>query len=145
MAADERVHKFKYENDLIGIEEQSSSAMERLKMVHELWNTTHNERLNVESEYQQRLSTKEGQWRVLAKEYAKTDRTLQTIMAKEAELEQELNRLTVIYLPEYPEVRRTKKNWKGVRNMIPIEVKNLVEINGVELSVLLSQENQTQR
>ena len=142
MAADERVHTFKYENDLIGIEEQSSSAMERLKMVHELWNKTHNERLNVESEYQQRLKqTKDGQWRVLAKEYAKTDRTLQTIMAKEAELEQELNRLTVIYLPDYPEVRRTKNELEGVRKMIQTEVNNLVEINGVGLNVLLSQES----
>ena len=48
------------------------------------------------------------------------------------ELEQELNRLTVIYLPEYPEVRRTKKELEGVRNMIRTEVKNLVEITGVE-------------
>ena len=76
---DERVHKFKCENDLIGVEEQSSSAMERLK-----WFMSCGTQLTMSVLMLSRVSAKasfstEGQWRVLAKEYAKTDRTLQTI------------------------------------------------------------------
>jgi polysaccharide biosynthesis transport protein len=141
MAADEKVHEYKFENDLVGIEEQYNSAMSRLRMVHELSNKTHNELLTIIAEYDQlKRQSKQGYWRVLAKEYGQEDQTLQSILLNEAALVQELNKLQVYYLPKHPEVKRIKTELVGMEKLIKQEVANLIEIKGSDAKILENQE-----
>jgi len=125
LSADERVHEYKFQNDLVGIEEQHNSVLDQMRLIHDLQNKTQSEivTLTVEKEqFEQMLNS--GLWRVLASQEMKMYPTLQSYLDKEAELQKQLNKMLVYYLPTHPEVIEIQGEIDGLRTLVQTELQS---------------------
>jgi polysaccharide biosynthesis transport protein len=123
LAADERVHEYKFENDLVGIEEQHNSVLDQMRLVHDLHNKTQTElvTLTVErDQFQNALGA--GLWRVLSSQEMESSPNLTSYLDKEADLQKQLNKMLVYYLPSHPEVIELQSEIDGLRALVKEEL-----------------------
>ncbi len=123
--ADERVHEYKFENDLVGIEEQHNSVLDQMRLVHDLQNQTQSELVTLTVERNRfKKSLNSGLWRVLATQEMTKSTTLQSYLDKEAELQKQLNNMLVYYLPSHPEVQELNSEIEGLHVLVQEELKS---------------------
>lgn len=123
LSADERVHEYKFENGLVGIEEQHNSVLGQMRLIHDLHNKTQSELVTLSVEKEQfKKALEAGLWRVLASQEMSTSPTLQSYLDKEAELQKQLNKMLVYYLPTHPEVLEAQGEIDGLRGLIQSEL-----------------------
>lgn len=135
--ADERVHEYKFEHDLIGIEERHNSVLDQMKLAHELFNKTQSELVTLTVEAEQfEKSIQSGLWRVLASQEMSESPTLQSYLSKEAELQKELNKMLVYYLPSHPEVIEIKGEIEGLQGLVQNELQAILAEKQVQLNQL---------
>ena len=137
LSADERVHEYKFNNGLVGIEEQYNSVTARMRQVHQLENETLSQLVTLRLERDQFASAlKSGQWRVLAAQARQSNPTVLQYLEKEAELEQQRNRMLVHYLPSHPEVQEAQREIDGVQQLIKEELQDILAIKEVTVQQL---------
>lgn len=137
LSADERVHEYKFDNGLVGIEEQYNSVTARMRQVHQLENETLSQLVTLRVERDQFASAlQNGQWRVLAAQARQSNPTVLQYLEKEADLEQQRNRMLVHYLPSHPEVREAQREIDGVQQLIKEELQAILEIKEVTVQQL---------
>ena len=95
-----------------------------MRLIHDLHNQTQSElvTLSVETEQFQR-ALNAGLWRVLASQEMNTSSTLQSYLDKEAELQKQLNKMLVYYLPTHPEVIEAQGEIDGLRALVQKELR----------------------
>lgn len=141
LSADEKVHEYKFDNNLVGIEAQYNSVLSRMKLIHDLDNDTQNKLLTLNVEYKQFSDTlKNGDWRVLATKEMTKQSTLESFVSKEAELQKELNKIQVYYLPSHPEVKQLQTEITGLQNLIREELQKILSIKESEIRYLKNQQ-----
>ena len=141
LSADEKVHEYKFDNNLVGIEAQYNSVLSRMKLIHDLDNDTQNKLLTLNVEYKQFSDTlKNGDWRVLATKEMTKQSTLESFVSKEAELQKELNKIQVYYLPSHPEVKQLQSEITGLQNLIRAELQKILSIKESEIRYLKNQQ-----
>lgn len=137
LSADERVHEYKFDNGLVGIEEQYNSVTARMRQVHQLENETLSQLVTLRVERDQfAFALKNGQWRVLAAQARQSNPRVLQYLVKEADLEQQRNRMLVHYLPSHPEVLEAKREIDGVQQLIQEELRAILEIKEVTVQQL---------
>lgn len=137
LAADERVHEYKFENDLVGIEEQYNSVTDRMRLIHQQENETKSKLVTLKVERDHfAMVLKKDQWRVLATQAMETYPTLKSYLDKEAELLKQKNNMLVHYLPTHPEVIELQKEIDGIRNLVRSELQSILNIKSKSLEEL---------
>ena len=137
LASDERVHTFKHDNNLLGVDERYNTTLETLSEVQTAWNDAHTELISSEAEYLAlRDMVNSEDWARLATHFAREDRVLDSIQARYVELEQEKVRLGVRYLDDYPEMERLSKEIEGVRQQLRGRTLEIVSARKAQVDVL---------
>ena len=137
LSADERVRDYKFENDLVGIEEQYNSVTTRMRLIHQHENETKSSLVTLtvdKDHFAESLSN--DLWRVLATQEMDTYPTLKGYLDKEAELLKQQNNMLVHYLPTHPEVIELQKEIDGIRNLVRSELNSILNIKTKTLEAL---------
>ncbi len=137
LSADERVRDYKFENDLVGIEEQYNSVTTRMRLMHQHENETKSSLVTLtvdKDHFAESLSN--DLWRVLATQEMDTYPTLKGYLDKEAELLKQQNNMLVHYLPTHPEVIELQKEIDGIRNLVRSELNSILNIKTKTLEAL---------
>lgn len=145
LTADERVHEYKYQNNLIGLEERYEAIKRRIDELTTLIDGLQTEIVRLEvSVNSTQIQMEKGEWRSLAQDSAdfKEQQTLSSLLIRESELTQEWNKLNVYYLPEHPEVRRVEEELRGVQSLIKQELSSALKAMKVHLAEMRAAQNE---
>ena len=145
LESDERVHDFKFENHLIGIEKQATYIQSKMASLQQVLTTIQVTRIQVEADYQKRLEIfNSEEWISLAKGFSKTDRVLQQYFNARVVLMDDQNKLSVRYKSMHPEMLVLKKQLKSNSKSIYDEVLQELSAQRTELEVLIEKEKALQ-
>jgi succinoglycan biosynthesis transport protein ExoP len=139
--SDEKVHSFKFENHMIGIDEQSTYIQNKMKVLQQELTDIQVERVQVQAEYHLRkriFNSKD--WLSLAKSFSKKDVILQQYLSARVTLLDNKNKLSVRYRPKHPEMVTIAKQLESSSKSIRDEVFQEISSLQTELSVLEAKE-----
>ena len=142
LEADEKVHEFKYENHLVGIEQRANVTMAKMQQLQLILTNIQTERIQVEAEYKQRLRMSQSDaWTALAKEYSVSDRLLSSLMNSRSQLLQNRDELASRYLPAHPKMASIQKQLDAIELRIKEEVGKHLMAKQASLDIVFSKEN----
>lgn len=139
--SDEKVHAFKFENHMIGIEKQSTYIQNKMKALQTELTEVQVERVQIEAEHARRKQIFQSEsWISLAKSFSKTDIILQQLLSTRVLLLDEQHKLSIRYTAKHPEMvaiaKQISENDKSIYDEVLHEISSLQ----TELSVLAAKE-----
>lgn len=139
--SDEKVHSFKFENHMIGIEKQSTYIQNKMKALQTELTNIQVESVQVHAEYRRRQKIFNSRnWLSLAKSFSKTDLILQQHLSARVTLLDDQNKLSVRYTQNHPEMLAITKQLESNAQSIRDEVQQEISSLQTELSVLEAKE-----
>ena len=139
--SDEKVHSFKFENHMIGIEKQSTYIQNKMKALQTELTDIQVQRVQVHAEFLRRQKIfGSSDWLSLAKSFSKTDLILQQHLSARVTLLDEQNKLSIRYTAKHPEMQAIAKQISSNAESIRAEVQQEISSLQTELSVLEAKE-----
>jgi len=128
LTSDERVHEFKYENHLVGIEQRANATMTNMLALQEALTKIQSERIQVEAEYNPRIDlVKSGNLDSMVKEFAARDRILSSLLTSQSRSEQTLEAFRVRYTDKHPQVIAELRQLNSLNQRIDEEIQGHLE------------------
>jgi capsular exopolysaccharide synthesis family protein len=141
LTSDERVHEFKYENHLVGIEQRANATMTNMLALQEALTKIQSERIQVEAEYNARIDiVKNGNMDSMVNEFAARDRLLSSLLSSQSRSEQTLEALRVRYTDKHPQVVAELRQLNSLNQRIDEEIQGHLEAKKTELELILARE-----
>ena len=143
LSSDQKVHDFKYENHLVGIEQRSTATDDKLNALGSALNDIQSKRLQINAEYTERLRIlKSESWTALSKEFSLNDRVMQQMLSNRALLLQQQDELYGIrYTEKHPKLIALDRQIDQINLRIRLEVEKHVASKHAELEIVLAKEN----
>ena len=127
VSSDEKVHEFKFEKDLSGIDEKYNSTMGVMHRLQESWSQAHADRIEAEVVYTElRRLVDSDDWISLANYLAVESNIVSSMLASYQALKQEHAALTARYLPAHPKVIEVKTEMDGLVKQIRSQAEEIV-------------------
>lgn len=143
--AQQKVHDYMWEENLLGMQEGRSRTQEALKELQNAWSRAHTERVQVEATLKdlQRLHKRED-LTSLASYLADEDPVLQRRIARLRELQEEQANLEGRYLPDHPTMRQLTTEIVQVRTAMNEQVDDIIRAQQAELDLVKAREEALQ-
>lgn len=140
-SSEEKVHEFRFEHQIIGVDDQYNATMDSLDVLQTSWSTLHAKRIDKEAVFKNLSQQyRSGKTSVLAKRLAKDEPTLTTLLGEKEKLLLEQYRLQIRYLEQYPERVRLTSELKGIEQLIESQVQDIIDGVQSEVETLMAQE-----
>lgn len=138
----EKVHDYKFEEEVVGIDEQYKATLETVATLQEAWDLLHAKRIEqeaVQSDLQSQFQR--ADLYVLAKRLSKSDSIINALLNEREILLQEQNRLSIRYLEQHPERVRVSGELEGLERLIKSQIQ--ATIASVESEVVTYKAQET--
>jgi len=139
--SEEAVHRYRFENSLVGGDGTSHVSIVTLGRLQEAWGNVHAQRIQEQAAYDA-LSKLSGAHALMATatHLAKSDPVMQGMLVEYQDLQQKYDRLLTRYTEKHPDVIRTKDERRGLRDQIGRQVEVVVAAHQARLELLASRE-----
>jgi capsular exopolysaccharide synthesis family protein len=139
--ADQSVHRYLWDEDLLGMQEGRSRTQESLAKLQAAWSEAHTERVQVEATLAdlQRLRA-QADMDGLSSYLSDEDSVLQRRISRLRELQEERANMEGRYLPDHPQMRQNETETERVVAAIEEQVDGIIKAHKAELEVVTSRE-----
>jgi len=139
--SDEKVHIFKYANDLVGIDDRYNTTVESLSKLQGAWSEAMTERVQVSAVHRKlKVLAEQPEWAPLANHLASENGALRSMLSRHDTLVQEKGRLAIRYGVKHPEMVRVETELTIAVAQIRGAVGDDVSAKKAELDVLANRE-----
>ncbi|MEL6341918.1 MAG: polysaccharide biosynthesis tyrosine autokinase [Myxococcota bacterium] len=142
LQSDERVHNYKHEHDLLGVDERYNTTLESLAEVQQAWGKANTARIAADAEVRTLRTQARGDgWETLVPHLSQSNETLSSTNDRYVELQQEELRLRARYKDGWPAVEANKAELDGVRQQLKAQVTQIINAQNASLRLLAEREN----
>ena len=139
--ADQKVHEYMWEENLLGMQEGRNRTQNALEKLQTAWSEAHTERIQVEATLTDLSRLRDrGDLTALASYLSDDDPVLQRRMARLRELEEERGKFEGRYLPDHPNMRQIETEMDQVRTAMEEGVNQIIRAHKAELDLVSSRE-----